>query len=106
MSELEETLALLIREAGLPEPERECRFDKVRRFRFDFAWVEQKLGVEVQGGTYTKGAHSSGVGLERDYEKLNTASAGGWTVLMFSRKMIESGYAVEMIKQVMERKGA
>jgi len=103
VSDLEETLALLMRDAGLPEPVREYRFCPTRKFRLDFAWPAHKLGVEVQGGTWIKGGHTTGGGLERDYDKLNTASAGGWTVLMFSRKMIESGYAVEMIKQVMSK---
>jgi very-short-patch-repair endonuclease len=101
VSDLEETLALLMRDAGLPDPEREYRFSDTRRFRLDFAWPAQKLGVEVQGGTWVKSGHTTGTGLERDFDKLNTLSAEGWKVLMFSRKMIESGYAVEMIKQIL-----
>lgn len=101
-SELEELLALLIRAEGLPEPEREYRFCK-RRWRFDFAYPEHKIGIEVQGGIYSRGAHSRGRGLERDYEKLNTAQILGWRVLQVSGKMIDDGSAIEMIKQLLHK---
>jgi very-short-patch-repair endonuclease len=64
--DLEETLMLLIRDAGLPEPVRQYRFDKVRRFKLDFAWPDLKLGVEVNGGTWVKSGHTTGGGLDRD----------------------------------------
>ena len=101
MSELEEMLALLIKKAGLPEPVREYRFTKIVRSKFDFAWPAVKLGVEVQGGTWVKSGHTTGTGLDRDYRKLNIAQAGGWKVLMFNKQMIKSGYAVEMIKEIL-----
>ena len=49
-------------------------------------YPEEKILVEVQGGIYTRGAHSRGVGLERDYEKLNLAQLNGFRVFQFSRK--------------------
>jgi very-short-patch-repair endonuclease len=101
-SGLEETLLLLIRAEGLPEPEREWRFHPTRRWRLDFAYPEKRIGIEVQGGTYIRGAHSRGTGLERDYEKYNQAQVLGWDVYQFSRKMIESGEAIETIKRVLE----
>jgi very-short-patch-repair endonuclease len=101
-SNLEETLLLLIRAEGLPEPEREWRFHPTRKWRLDFAYPEKRIGIEVQGGTYIRGAHSRGTGLERDYEKYNQAQVLGWDVYQFSRKMIESGEAIETIKRVLE----
>jgi very-short-patch-repair endonuclease len=101
MSDLEDLLAQHIQYAGLPTPEREYRFAPPRRYRADFAYPEQKILVEVQGGIYTRGAHSRGVGLERDYEKLNLAQLNGFRVFQFSRKMIESGVAVNMIEEVL-----
>ena len=50
-----------------------------RRYRADFAYPERKILV-VQGGIYTRGAHSRGIGLERDYEKLNLAQLNGFRV--------------------------
>jgi very-short-patch-repair endonuclease len=103
-SNLEELLLLLIRAEGLPEPEREFMFAKSigRRWRLDFAYPEKRIGIEVQGGIYVRGAHSRGTGLERDYEKLNAAQMLGWDVYQFSRKMIESGEAIDIIKRVLE----
>ena len=103
-SPLEAELALQIRALGLPEPIREYQAIPGRKFRFDFAWVDQdqKLLVEAQGGTYTKGAHSTGRGLARDYEKANLATLAGWRVLMFDGKCIKSGEAVEVIRKALE----
>jgi very-short-patch-repair endonuclease len=101
-SGLEETLLLLIKAEGLPEPEREWRFHPTRKWRLDFAYPDKKIGIEVQGGIYVRGAHSRGTGLERDYEKLNAAQMLGWNVFQFSRKMIESGEAIDIIKRVLE----
>lgn len=101
-SELEETLLWQIKAEGLPMPEREWRFHPTRKWRFDFSYPDRKIGIEVQGGIYVRGAHSRGTGLERDYEKLNTAQMLGWTVFQFSRKMIENGEATKIIKHFMK----
>ena len=99
MRDLEETLMLLIRDAGLPEPVRQYRFDKVRRFKLDFAWPDLKLGVEVNGGTWVKSGHTTGGGLDRDYQKNNLCQLGGWRMLIFNKRMIEDGTAIETIKK-------
>ena len=101
-STLEAELALQIRALGLPEPVREYQAIKGRKFRFDFAWLEHRLLVEVNGGTYTQGAHSPGAGIARDYEKANLAVIQGWRVLMFDGKCVKSGEAVEIIRQALE----
>jgi very-short-patch-repair endonuclease len=93
---------LQIRALDLPEPIREYPAIKGRKFRFDFAWLERKLLVEVNGGTYTKGAHSTGAGIARDYEKANLAQLAGWRVLTFDGKSVKSGEAVEVIRQALE----
>ena len=101
-SELEAELAMQIRTLGLPEPIREYPAIKGRKFRFDFAWLEQRLLVEVNGGTFTRGGHSTGVGIRRDYEKANLAQLAGWRVLSFDGKAVKSGEAVETIRKALE----
>ena len=101
-SQLEAELALQIKALGLPEPTREYLAIKGRKFRFDFAWLEQRLLVEVNGGTYTQGAHSTGRGIARDYEKANLAVLHGWRVLSFDGKAVKDGTAVEVIRQALE----
>jgi very-short-patch-repair endonuclease len=101
-SKLEDLFAFQLDSLGLTGYVREYRAIKGRKFRFDFAWLEQRLLVEVNGGTYTKGAHSTGQGIARDYEKANLATLDGWRVLMFDGKAVKSGEAVEVIRKALE----
>ena len=68
--------------ADLPEPQREYVFARPRKWRFDFAYVPQKVAIEVNGGRYAfaGGRHAS----DGDYEKLRRAAALGWRVLPVS----------------------
>lgn len=62
---------------------------KVRRaFVGDFLWPEAQVVVEVQGGTWTKGGHSTGTGIQRDAIKALTAAAGGWVVVGLTGQMV------------------
>jgi very-short-patch-repair endonuclease len=100
-SALEEELALQIRAAKLPEPEREYQFHPTRRWRADFAWPVHKLLVEVQGGIWTGGKHNRGAGMEVDMEKHNEALIGGWRVFQFSASTIKSGRALQYLELVL-----
>jgi very-short-patch-repair endonuclease len=102
MSDLEETLLLMIRIAGVPVPEREYRFLATRKWRFDFAYPAQKIGIEVEGGTWSGGRHTRGVGFEQDCRKYNQATQDGWKVYRFTNRMILSGEAVEVIIKALE----
>lgn len=102
MSELEDALFNQIRLVGLPEPEREFKAIPNRRFRFDFAWVEQKLLVEVQGGIYQyHPSHTSAGKIRRDCEKLNLAVLQGYRVLHFTPDMVQNGEAINMIEEAL-----
>lgn len=70
-----------LREFHIPEPVMEHQFCPTRKFRFDFAWPEQKLALEVEGGVFIRGAHGSISGIMRDMEKYNLAALYGWRVL-------------------------
>lgn len=65
----------------LPAPQPEFYFAKPRKWRFDYAWPEQRVALEVQGGIWTGGRHSRGAALLKEWEKLNTAAAKGWRLL-------------------------
>ena len=101
MSDLEETLAFQIRAMGLPEPVREYQAVPKRKFRYDFAFVQEKLLVEVQGGIWIRGSHARPKGITRDMTKLNLAQLAGWRVLQFSPAMVRSGEAVKMIAKAL-----
>lgn len=100
-SELEAVLANRVAIAGLPPGEPQFRFVPGRQFRFDRAWVEQRVAIECQGGVWTNGAHSRGSGVQRDCLKFSLAAALGWRVLPVTREMIESGQAVELLAQAL-----
>lgn len=100
-SDLELELLSQIRLVGLPEPTREYRFHPVRRWRFDFSWPDKLLAIEVEGGTWVKGRHTTGLGFAKDCEKYNEAALLGWTVLRYPSKMIHSGEAVIQIEEAL-----
>lgn len=93
-SQLELLLLNRLERAGLPVGEGGQRIIPGRKFAFDRIWPEQMVAVEVQGGVHSRMGHSTGVGIERDCEKLSLAAAHGWRVLPVTEKQIESGQAV------------
>lgn len=90
MSDLEDILAIQIKREGLLIPEREYRFHRHRKWKFDFAYPDRKLAIEVEGGIWRRGggAHSSGLAIIRDIEKYNTAILMGWRVIRLHSEMI------------------
>jgi hypothetical protein len=63
---------------GLPRPIPEFRFARPRKWAFDFAFPEQKIAIEVEGGIWTRGRHTRGSGYAADMEKYNRANQLGW----------------------------
>jgi very-short-patch-repair endonuclease len=100
-SKLEEEALRQILAAGIAEPEREYQFLEDRKFRFDFAWLRHKVALEVEGGIWINGGHSTGYGIERDMEKYNLAQINGWTVLRVSSGHIRRGEVGELLKKVL-----
>jgi hypothetical protein len=105
MSEGEEIFLRQCIGIGLPKPEREHMFLAGRRFRFDFAWTDVRLGVEVEGGVFSKGRHTRGVGYSKDLEKYNLAAMHGWTVYRFTTQDVKSGIAVGFMEIIINNKG-
>jgi hypothetical protein len=85
--------------AGLPKPVSEYRFHPERRWRFDYAWPDLRIALEVEGGTWTKGRHVRGKGYEMDCEKYNTATLAGWRVLRVTTDMLNDGRALTLLEQ-------
>ena len=87
---------------GYPEPVEQHEFHPTRKWRFDFAWPEDKVAVELEGGTWSrkKMAHNTGAGIQRDIEKHNAATLTDWTVLRYTAKDIESRPGA-MVNEVM-----
>lgn len=98
MSHLEDTLANQLRICGIDGFVREHRFDPVRLWRFDFAWPEQMLAVECEGGAWQNGRHNRGSGFIADIEKYNEAVLQGWRVLRYTSQAISDGTALNQIE--------
>ena len=60
---------------------KEFKFHPVRKWRFDYAVPEYKIALEVEGGVWTGGRHTSPKGFLGDIEKYNTATLMGWRVV-------------------------
>ncbi|EKO3894347.1 hypothetical protein P0F23_001752 [Vibrio metschnikovii] len=94
-----------VKSLGLCVPEPEFRFKGLcgkRRWRFDFAYPDLMIAIEIEGGIYTKGRHTRGKGYEADCEKYNTATAMGWKVFRFTTGMVNSGQAVSVIEKILK----
>jgi hypothetical protein len=89
--------------AGLPEPVTEHYFAKPRRWRFDLAWIDRKLALEVEGGQWSSGRHQRPKGFEGDCEKYSEAAILGWTVLRATTDMVKDGRALEMLRRALHR---
>lgn len=62
---------------------KELQFHPVRKWRFDYAFSDLKVAIEIDGAVWTQGRHNRPAGYLADMEKLNTAASMGWLVLRF-----------------------
>lgn len=107
ISKPEERLAFHLRADGIDHFRREYKFWPERKFRADFAFLRERVLVEVDGGLHEskgkkRGRHTRAKGFERDCVKRNEAQLMGWLVLNFSPAMVASGHAVHTIKRALE----
>ena len=86
------------RAAGLPIPEPEVTLTSVRRFRWDWAWPTHRLVLEVNGGVYRRGGHSTGTGIVRDQTKLNCATLLGWRTLQVTPATLTHPHTLELLR--------
>jgi len=103
-SALEDLFAMQLDAAGLGGYVREFRAIPGRKFRFDFCFKQERLLIEINGGTYNGGSHGRGVGINRDYEKNNLAVLNNWRVLSFDTKQVKSGAALQVTEQLINQK--
>lgn len=123
-----EQLLLHLRAHQLPEPLLEFQFHKERRWRFDLAWPDILLAVEIDGGVWGNpvycnhcrqavtrnlhdgriipiregGRHNRGEGYENDRIKYAEAGLLGWLVIGLTPNMIENGMAIDLILRAFE----
>ena len=82
----EQTAWIMMLGDDLPVPEVEHKFDLRRRWKFDFAWPDVRVALEIEGGHWI-GGHG-GQRFEMDLEKYNSATAEGWRVIRVTPRQI------------------
>ena len=99
-SAAEEYLAKLLQDGRYVASVREYVFAPPRKWRFDFAWPQFQVAVEVEGGSFVGGRHGRGPGFAKDCEKYNTATVMGWRVLRVTPRMLADGTAMNFIQEL------
>lgn len=87
--------------SGLPKPVTEFEFHPSRAWRFDFAWPEYKIALEVEGGVHTGGRHTNPQGFLGDMEKYNNAAVLGWRIIRVTPRSLVSFATAKMIKEAL-----
>lgn len=75
----------------------EYRFHQTRRWRFDYAFPELKVAIEIDGGVWNYGRHNRPAGYIKDMEKFNAAATLGWIVLKFTP---QEKYSLKTLSQI------
>jgi len=96
-SPIEAKFAYQLKESGFPVFTREFKIFEDRHFRFDFAWPNLKLLVDLNGNH-----HLDPTNYTRDCEKYALATIAGWRVLIFSSKMVRNDLAYSLIVKFFE----
>lgn len=91
-------------ECGLPDPVAEFQFLPTRKFRFDFAWPNQKVALECQGGIFARipGGHNRGAQIRLEHQKRNLAAVEGWRILYCETETICTMDTVDLIRIALE----
>lgn len=100
----EALFAFQAKASKLPPAEREFRFDPTRRWRFDFAWPDPRVALEVEGATWIGGRHTRGAGFEADCEKYSAAAIYGWCVIRATTGQVKRGDAIAWVSEALARR--
>lgn len=77
---------------------KEYKFHPIRKWRFDYAIPEHKIALEVEGGVWTGGRHTSPKGFLGDIEKYNTATLMGWRVFRTTPDELYKTATINLLK--------
>jgi len=97
-----QTFLLMLKARKMPTPTPEYQFHPTRKFRLDYAWVDAKVGLEVDGGIWTGGAHGRGTGITRDQEKTNLAAGLGWRILRCTPSKLMADETLDHINRALQ----
>lgn len=92
----------LCKAAGLPEPIAEYQFAPPRKWRFDWAFIDEeiKIAIEIEGGSWSGGRHTRGKGFANDLIKYRAAVMFGWRLLRYTTAEFADGLALGDVKEL------
>jgi len=102
-SYLEKIMELQLLGTLVEEWQVEYKFLSDRNFRFDFAWPEKKIALEVEGGTWTISRHTTGKGFEADCLKYNLAAVEGWRIIRATSEHVKTGSALVWLEAILNK---
>jgi len=107
MNDLEAKFYHLCAALGIPRGTPEFRFAPPRRWRFDTAYPDKMVAVELEGGTWlgNKGRHTNPLGFAKDAIKYNAAVALGWRVFRFTADMLDDPGNLDGLKETLDKSG-
>jgi hypothetical protein len=103
-TEIEDEFACQLRLAKISF-DREVQAIEGRKFKWDFRIYKDfktDLLIEIQGGIWVKGGHSTGIGITRDCEKLNLATLAGYSCMAFTKKHIQTGKGLKWVQEYLK----
>ena len=93
---------LLYPAAPVDDPVAEYQFHATRKWRFDWAFLDAGIAIEVEGNAW--GVKGGGRHMQdKDLEKYNEAAVLGWRVFRFSPSMLKRDpvYCIEIVKETL-----
>ena len=88
---------------AIPPFKREHVFHPTRKWRFDFAWPEQLIALEVEGISREGTRHQRIGGFKKDIEKYLAANALGWNVIRTDQASVKSGKFLDAVEGCLAR---
>lgn len=80
---------------------REYKFHETRKWRFDYAIIDKKIAIEVEGGIWVNGRHIRGSGFEKDMEKYNEGTALGWRIIRVTPQELLTSKTTSLIQRLL-----
>ena len=99
-----QTFLLMLKARKMPTPTPEFVFHPTRKFRFDYAWPDARLALEVEGGVWSRGAHGRGTGIVRDMEKSTLAAGEGWRIIRVTPSNLATSDTIDHIHRALQWK--
>jgi very-short-patch-repair endonuclease len=94
-------------EVQLPRQNRRKKTKAAPAWRWDFAWPDHRVAVEIEGlvvyrdkatgHMQTRGRHTTPQGFNDDCEKYAWGAVLGWRVMRFTPVQVKRGFAIDMV---------